>query len=230
MKGRTTVAALSLLLVLAASCDRASDAALASPSDATPQPLPEGRTLESGTYAIELDGHQIAFDLPSGWEGFGYGVFPSREGAGPPTGRGVSFWLVDNIYANPCRWDEGLLDPPPKPSADALADALKTQWGRDATQPTTGSLNGNTAIEMDLTVPADLDLGTCARNQGEHYFLYWPQRVGGGRYTQGPGQREHLWILDLDGARLVVDASSFPKTSPEARTELWDIATSVRVT
>jgi hypothetical protein len=83
---------------------------------------------------------------------------------------------------------------------------------------------------MDLTVPPDLDLSTCARNQGEHYFLYWPQREGGGRYTQGPGQREHIWILELDGARLVVSASSFPKTSSEARAELWDIAMTVQVT
>ena len=78
-------------------------------------------------------------------------------------------------------------------------------------------------------MPPDLDLGTCARDDGENYFIYWPQRGGGGRYTQGPSQREHLWILDLKGATLVVDAGYFPETTAAVRNELWDIARSVQV-
>jgi len=184
-----------------------------------------------GTYALFLDRYRITLTVPAGWEGWAFGVIPTPEGPGPPTGRGVGFWIVDNIYADPCRWDRGLLDPPPEPSADALAAAIKAQWGRYATLPTTGELNGSTAIEMDLTVPPDVRFSDCAQEQrkGRGYYLYWPQRGSGGRYAQGPGQLEHLWILELDGARLVVDASYFPATSAADRDELWDIAQSVQV-
>jgi hypothetical protein len=193
--------------------------------------LPEGEPLEPGTYALILAQFRITLTVPAGWEGWTYGVTPTREGPEPPTGRGIGFWIVDNIYADPRRWDRGLLDPPPEPSADALAAALKAQWGRYATLPATGELNGSTAIEMDLTVPPDVRFSDCAqdRGKGRGYYLYWPQRGGGGRYAQGPGQREHLWILEAGGARLVVGVSYFPATSPADRDELWDIAQSVQV-
>ena len=191
--------------------------------------LPEGEPLKPGAYALVLDRYRITLTVPAGWEGWAFGVLPTREGPGPPAGRGIGLWIVDNIYADPCRWDRGLLEPPPGPSADALAAALKAQWGRYATPPTTGDLNGTPVIEMDLTVPPDIRLSDCARERGNAYFLYWPQRGGGGRYAQGPGQREHLWILELEGARLVVGASYFPETPASGREELWDIAASVQV-
>jgi hypothetical protein len=219
-----------LLVALATGCGRVSDAPPASPSRDTPW-LVEGAIMDPGTYMLTLGPLRIVLTLPAGWEGWAYGAFPAREGPEPPSGRGISFWIVDDIYADPCRWDRGLLDPPPEASADALAAAIDSQWGRYATLPTTGELNGSTAIEMDLTVPPDIRFSDCAKDiaKGRRYFLYWPQRVGGGRYAQGPNQREHLWILELDGARLVVDASYFPATSAADRGELWDIATSVQV-
>lgn len=229
MKKYGQVATWLLAVGLTGGCTQASPAGPTSPTGAEPQPLPEGQPLDAGAYAIELDGHAITFEVPSGWEGWAYGVFPSVEETQPPTGRGFSLWLVDNIYADPCRWSRGVLDPAPQPSAQGLATALKAQWGGNATPPAMGSLDGEPVIEMDLRVPPALDLSTCARDGGDPYFLYWPQRGGGGRYSQGPGQREHLWIFDLDGARLVVDVSYFPATSTEARAELWDIARSVNV-
>jgi len=228
------LAALPLLVTLAAGCSQARDGSPTSPSDDTP-PLVDGAIVEPGTYELTLYGTveplRIELTLPQGWEGWAYGAFPAGKGAGPPTGTSISFWIVDDIYADPCRWDRGLLDPPPGASVDSLAAALKAQWGRYATLPTTGELSGRPVIEMDLKVPPDIRLSDCAQNPGDgrSYFLYWPQRGGGGRYAQGPGQREHLWILEVGGVRLVVDASYFPATSAANRNELWDIATSVRV-
>jgi hypothetical protein len=234
IRGGTWLAPLLFLVALAAGCGPAGDAPPASPSDGTP-PLVEGRAVEPGTYELTLYGTveplRIQLTLPAGWQGWAYGAFPTGEGAEPPAGTGISFWIVDDIYADPCRWDRGLLDPPPGASADALAAALKTQWGRYATLPASGELSGRSVIEMDLRVPSDIRFSGCAQEPGDRtgYFLYWPQRGGGGRYAQGPDQREHLWILQIGDARLVVDASYFPATSAADRNELWDIATSVQV-
>jgi hypothetical protein len=97
-------------------------------------------------------------------------------------------------------------------------------YPRDPDPPRELDAGANVPLPID---PLEVGLD---RIDSHEQFLYWPQRIGGGRYTQGPDQREHLWILELDGARLVVDASSFPKTSPAARAELWDVAKSVQVT
>ena len=132
MIGRRGIARWALFVVVAFSCGQAIDDPPAPQSEGTALPLPEGQALEPGTYTIDLDDHgvRVMFDVPSGYEGWKYGIFASAEGPGPPAGAGVSFWVVDNVYADPCRWDEGLLEPPPDPSAPALADALKTRLGR----------------------------------------------------------------------------------------------------
>jgi hypothetical protein len=92
-------------------------------------------------------------------------------------------------------------------------------------------LSGRAAVEMELTVPPDLRFSSCSRERGHAYVISWPQRSppGGSRYHQGPEQHDHLWILDIDGDRLVVDASFFPATSESDRSELFDMAESVEV-
>ena len=54
-----------------------------------------------------------------------------------------------------------------------------------------------------------------------------PQR-GGDRYQQGPGQVEELWILDVDGQRLVIDATHMPATSMADVAELHSILRTIR--
>jgi len=54
-----------------------------------------------------------------------------------------------------------------------------------------------------------------------------PQR-GGDRYQQGPGQVDELWILDVDGQRLVIDATHMPVTSMADVAELHSILRTIR--
>jgi hypothetical protein len=50
----------------------------------------------------------------------------------------------------------------------------------------------------------------------------------GGRYRQGPEQVDRLWILDIDGERLVVDGAFMPSADTKDREELWMIMESIR--
>ena len=230
MTARSRWSAFLAMLVLLGCGATASNPVPPVESDAIPS-LVIGSVPGPGRYAMTLGPLRIALSLPAGWKAWKFGVFPEQEGAEPPTGRGLSFWLVDNIYADPCRWEEGVLDPPPGSSADDLAAALAEQRGRYATAPTTATLSGRAAVEMELTVPPDLRFSSCSRERGHAYVISWPQRYppGGSRYHQGPGQHDHLWILDIDGDRLVVDASFFPATSESDRSELFEMAESVEV-
>ena len=218
---------MGLACVLVAACGTGTTntpSALVSPSVDVFQ---EGARLESGSYTLDLDELTITIEVPSGWKAWAYGVSPAEGGSGPPSGMGLGFWLVDNIYANPCGWNSGLLDPPPGPLPADLAMALKDQRGRFATKATSVTLAGRQALRMELTVPPELDFSRC----WDQTFLSWPQRdpPGGGRSHQGPGQHDRLWILDVDGTRLVVDASFFPDTPAADRAELWRIVRSVEV-
>ena len=47
------------------------------------------------------------------------------------------------------------------------------------------------------------------------------------RYQQGPGQVDRLWILDVEGHRLLVDANYTPAATEQDRTELADVVNSI---
>ena len=53
--------------------------------------------------------------------------------------------------------------------------------------------------------------------------------VDPGIYAQGPAQRWHLWILDVDGIRVVVHADDYAETSPERQAELQAIVASIQI-
>jgi len=48
-------------------------------------------------------------------------------------------------------------------------------------------------------------------------------------FPQGPNQHHRLWILDVDGTRLVIGASDFPDTSQQDRIELDEILSSIQI-
>ena len=48
-------------------------------------------------------------------------------------------------------------------------------------------------------------------------------------YAQGPSHRWHLWILDVDDVRVVVQAMDYAGTSPQRRAELQAIVDSIRI-
>jgi hypothetical protein len=76
-----------------------------------------------------------------------------------------------------------------------------------------------------LHVPSDVDFRNCSRDEfrgGE--FRSWP-----GRFHQGPGQVDEVWILDVEGERLVIDAWWFPQTSADERVKVIDIVESIRI-
>ncbi len=50
-----------------------------------------------------------------------------------------------------------------------------------------------------------------------------------GIYMQGPSQRWHLWVLDVDGARVVIQAMDYPGTPEARRAELQAIVDSIKI-
>ena len=106
-------------------------------------------------------------------------------------------------------------DIPVGPTVDDFATALADHPLLDTTTPIDVTLAGYSGKYMDLQVP---------RPRGV-YLEYEPW--DGNIYAQGSGHRWHLWILDVDGQRVVVEATDYAGTSAQDRAELQSIVDSV---
>jgi hypothetical protein len=193
----------------------------------TPIPSLHAGALEPGTYVVRtLDAdfdtsHRITIDVPDGYEGTDVGV--SKLGR---TGQmSVTAWVIGDVYGDPCRWRSTSLDPPPTSSVDALVSALASQRGVRTATPTDVTIDGYAAKYLERSVPAATNPADC--DGGE--FRPWLGTDGGRRYLE-PGQRDLLWIVDVDGVPLVIDASlGGAGTSAEDRAAHIRIAESVRI-
>jgi len=150
------------------------------------------------------------------------GVFLTA--GGETTFRGVGLWTIAEVAVEPCSDNTRFVYP--GPTVADLADAFATQPLTNASSPVQVSVDGYDGLYMEISVPTDLDLNDCFNSQ----FATYRADDGGLRWHQGPGQVDRLWILDVEGNRLVFDTSHMPDTSPEEIAELTQIAESITFT
>jgi hypothetical protein len=223
------VATLIIAAGLFAACSSAGDDTQvgATGSSPTPDPSSSVDAPEPGPYVFKTDDsdfdakYRITMDLLDGY----------RPVAGNPVvlgtdgGQGISAWTVGNVYAEPCRWAGTLLDPPIDPSVGGLVAGLASQKTRHASVASDVTLSGFTGKFMELTVPARIDLADCHDGQ----FRTWVDPTLDGARWLEPGQRDLLWIVDVDGSRLVIDAALGPKTTRQDRADRIQMVESIRI-
>jgi len=192
----------------------------------TATPIPQFGALEPGTYVIStLDAdfdaaYRITIDVPDGYEGFeGFAIIKEGEI------QGMSAWVVGNVYADPCQWIGTLSNPPVGSSVDGLVAALAGQKGHPTSRATDVTVDGFTGKYLEQAVPAGLDLAECDSGQ----FRTWlDTSLQGVRYLE-PGQRDLLWIVDVDGVPLVIDVALGAGTTAEDRAERIQMVDSIRI-
>ena len=190
---------------------------------ATPQPLSNG-PLDAGTVVATglgpSESTSVTFTVPEGWEGFAGACVLPITGTVAPDGMGICFGEVnDGLYSDPCHGHGGPTDVPVGPTVDELVEALAAQTAYEATRPTDVTLGGYSGKRMDLQLPSDV--ASC--DNGE--FYPW----SGSIYAQGPDNRWQLWILDVEGDRLVIIVTDFAGTPPEDRAEQQAIVDSIQI-
>jgi hypothetical protein len=218
------------IMVIAASCAGAADDGRSStPTLVSGARQHDLRVLGSGSYP----GYTVV--MPDGWVDLGGHFvvkYPSTT-LGPVLG--LSVWDVGRVFRDPCKWQGQDYDP--GPGVDALVAALVAQPLRNATGPTDVTLAGYRGKYLEWSVPADsvssipTDFDRCDLDpaDGHHNFESWLARGNvGNRYQQVPGQVDRVWVLDVAGLRLVVDATYSPDTSADDRDELERIVNSLR--
>jgi hypothetical protein len=181
-------------------------------SDRCPEP-----PMPGCSDSITDDTIRFTFTIPNGWSGLGDWVTPTDVKYNAPAGTGVGFVRGGALFTNPCFKSPDNPTIAVGPSVNDFATALANHPLLDTTTPVDVTLAGYSGRYMDLQVPSDIS--TCDA------YLPWERGI----YAQGPGHRWHLWILDIQGVRVVVQAMDYAGTSPQHLAELEAIVKSIQI-
>ena len=182
--------------------------------------------------AVTEKGVTFSFRVPTtgGWERFS-SISTDKSVAGPislnksivgPQGaEAIIFWtsFPDGHYADPCA---RLLSPAVGSSAADLAAAVSTAPGTELiTGPSNVTLGGRPAKHVALTVRENVgcDPG---------FFYTWRDVNGGALWrTTGVGDTIRIWIVDIDGTRLFIEAETTKQAVGGLKQEVEQIVESI---
>jgi predicted small secreted protein len=211
--------------------------ATASGPSASPTPSPvevSDGSLEAGTtYFINeqarvVGPRWVVLTVPAtGWKSNDHILFKTLPGGSDSAITKLSTWTVGNLKADPCRWKAGALDPPVGPTVGDLAAALIEQVGPTVATSTDATLGGYRGKKIEYSAPSDFDHSSC----DEGVYSRWqpasdPDDWGG--WVEAGGQRNAVYIIDVDGQRLLVDTMSLPGASAGDLAEVDQIIASIR--
>ena len=192
----------------------------------TASSLPSSGALEPGMYvasAIDPDfdaSYAITVTVPDGYQAFdGWGIMKD-EGR-----EWMSASVVGRVYADPCHWHRTATDPPTGRNFQALVAALVNQQGLHTSTPIDVTLDGFAAKRMGRTVPASTSLADC--DEGE--FRFWLDTGGGERNTPFTGEHQELWVVDVDGVPLVIEAAWPLGASAQVQAELTQMVETINI-
>jgi hypothetical protein len=165
------------------------------------------------------DAVRMTLTVPDGWEGIMGTIWLAEKGNGAPDGAGLLVGRGAWLLSDPCTKAQHAIPPDVAvgPSVDDFAKALADHPVLDVTDPVDVTLAGYSGKYLDLHVPPDISM--C-----EVYRPWDP-----GIFAQGPSHQWHLWILDVDGLRFVVQSTDYRGTSAKHRAELQAIVDSIRI-
>jgi len=218
---------------------------IASPSASNvPAEFPNG-PLEAGTYraapfAAGMEGMchlppqsgctetaaddtiRFTITIPDGWSGIGTGVFTETT---PTDTASLLFARGGWLLSDPCKYIA--TDVPVGPTVADFVDAVAEHPLLDTTPPVDVTLAGYSGKSFELQVPADIS--NCETEPGNPSSgpIYRPWEPG--IYAQGPSHRWHLWVIDVDGVRVLVQSMDYPGTPEQRRTELQAIVDSIKI-
>jgi hypothetical protein len=225
---RSLVAAILMVIVSGCAGSTTSHSATSGPAStgpataepATVEPVPE--VMTGGRYLFGPFGDKPSLTIvatgPDGWVGYPSWAMdgPEPVRADAPTGIGISFFTANGVYSDPCHWDvqgtggADIGDVVVGPTVDDLVAALRANNFYASSVATPVTIDGYAGQELKLQLPDD-PFTRCDKEPGDsggHAFVF----SGPGLYAQGPANRWHLYILDVDGTRLIAVILSYAQT------------------
>jgi hypothetical protein len=141
----------------------------------------------------------------------------------PPAGAGMIIWAGPNdefyVYGDPCHWSSTKPDTTVA-TVDEFVAALASQALRVPSAPEDITVDGYAGKKIILGMAADVDFDAC---DGGDFVLFGQAGDDMARYSQGPGQIEEMWVLDVDGRIVIQSGFYYPDTPQNAVDELQAI-------
>jgi hypothetical protein len=222
----------------------ASDAAGPPARDPTANPYPTFVAVPAAAGATRLVPAgsapvSVEVTLPDGWARANSAMYVSPTSTAS-VAQSISAWTIRHVNLFPCRWttpafSDVLFDR----TAEGQAQALAAWWGQDpnapfssnatiapiATKPRATTLGGYPAWYVEVLVPSVFDFSQCDGGQ----LVLWQTADGDVRYALGPGELDRLWVVDVGGTPIVVDASLPVMASSADEAALQRIVDSIAV-
>ena len=232
----TSLLLLGLLTVLAvglvAGCGGGSDNASGPDNETAETATAEPTSTSEATLVVKRPddfGPGITVALPApGWRfdaDVGH-LFKGDEGGTVPEAAillwshpaGTEFYVPGDA----CR-SESTMPDTPATTPDEISAALAAQASRDASEAVDATIGGYAGESLTVQVPDDAVFADC---EGETYLTYATGEDPGARPQQSPGQIEEIWVLDVNGAPVIISAQYRPDTRTELVEEMRSIAQS----
>jgi hypothetical protein len=166
---------------------------------------------------------QVEITVPQGWQALDQGtvLMPAGVGsAGGPDGAGLVIGWTDpwaGLHSDPCLPVAHMTpDIVVGPTVDDFVEAVMAHPALDVTEAVEVELGGFRGQSLTLTAPHDIS--AC-----DNWRPWEP-----GIFAQGPSNIWNLWVIDVDGYRMVVLASDFAATPAPTRAELRAMGESIR--
>jgi len=165
----------------------------------------------------------IELTVPDGWTAdTGFNMVSAADGREPdaPANAALivgwtSFWV--GLSSEPCaQVGHQRTDIEVGPSVDDFVDAVVAHPSLDVTEPVDVTLQGHRGAFFTLTGPPDIS--ECVE------WRPWDP----GFFAQGPNNIWDVWVMDVEGQRILLVASRFQKTPPDVSAELRQIVDSIR--
>jgi hypothetical protein len=174
-----------------------------------------------GTVSRRVEGVRFSFRVPGGWEGFG-NTSINKSVVGPQGAEAIIFWASFPVgdTADPCAY---LLSSPVGSSVADLAAAV-------ATAPGTELIRGPSDVTVD-GYPAKHVVITVRRDAGcdPGYFYKWQDIEGGALWPMTKAADTiRVWIVDVNGTLLFIEAETTNQASPDLEQEIHQIVESIR--
>jgi len=216
----------AVIMVIASGCAGSTTSSPATPASATsssPTPEPVTDVLSGGRYLFGPfeDISSVVATGPEGWVGYPDWAMDGPEPlrADAPNGIGISFFTANGLYSDPCHWDVAGTGDAGTPgdvkigqTVDDMVASLRANTFYTSTAATPVTIDGYAGKELELQLPDD-PYTKCDKDDPSdpsgHEFVF----SGPGLYAQGRANRWDLYILDVDGTRLIAVILSYAKTS-----------------
>ncbi len=186
---------------------------------------PDHTQLAAGAYGLTANGvstHVAVIQAPEGYQSFGGWTFLTGEPF-----HAMGFHTAELVPPDPCGskgGDKFKAAVDPGPSVKDLAEALVAQKGATTSEPVPVTVDGHRGLYLTYQVAKGIDVLRCE----ERAFDGFSTGPDGVWYLEAARERAAIWILDVDGERLVLAWVAEPGVSWAQMREMTRMVESAR--